>query len=337
MIDAALPYLRCPVCAEALSAHPERTLRCPRGHAFDLARQGYASLTAGRTPHSGDTAAMIEAREAFLRAGHYTFIANALTTRAVGGASATGTDGLVVDAGVGTGYYLARVLDGLPGAVGLGLDVSKPALRRAARAHPRAAAALADLWSPLPIADGAAGVLLNVFAPRNAAEYHRILHRDGVLLVVTPAPAHLWELIAAQGLLQVDPDKADRLAATLGDYFEPIRTESHERRLELTAAQARTLIAMTPSARHDIELPDHDVEVTAAIDLTVYRRAQRQLRGWTAGGRWWSTDPAGSEATGLGGSDGAQPGTDLRQKPVKSSKEKGRLLPIQGVGRDTGR
>ena len=35
--------------------------------------------------------------------------------------------------------------EGLPRAVGLGLDVSKAALRRAARVHPRAAAAFADL------------------------------------------------------------------------------------------------------------------------------------------------------------------------------------------------
>ena len=45
------------------------------------------------------------------------------------------------------------VLAALPDAVGLALDVSKPALRRAARAHPRAAAALADTWQRLPLAD----------------------------------------------------------------------------------------------------------------------------------------------------------------------------------------
>ena len=56
-----------------------------------------------------------------------------------------------------------------PDAVGLALDVSKPALRRAARAHPRAAAALADTWQRLPLADASTAVLLNVFAPRNGA------------------------------------------------------------------------------------------------------------------------------------------------------------------------
>lgn len=284
MIDAALPYLRCPVCEDPLTKPAAGTLRCGRGHAFDLARQGYASLTAGRTPHSGDTTAMIEARESFLAAGHYDFIAAALAdaasadatpaTAALPPGAPAGAGTLIVDAGVGTGYYLARVLDQQPAAVGLGLDVSKPALRRAARAHPRAAAALADLWSPLPIADAAAGLILNVFAPRNGPEFHRLLHPDGVLLVVTPALTHLRELIEAFGLLQVDPDKADRVSAALGAHFEATGTTTHKRRLHLTAAEAHTLIAMTPSARHRTpdEFPANALEVTAAVDVTAYRR-----------------------------------------------------------------
>src|SRR3954468_1478794 len=77
MIDGALPYLRCPVCADTL-CRSERTLRCPRGHSFDLARQGYANLTTGRSSHVGDTADMVADRAAFLAAGHYDFIAAAL-------------------------------------------------------------------------------------------------------------------------------------------------------------------------------------------------------------------------------------------------------------------
>src|SRR5688572_30940209 len=41
--------------------------------------------------------------------------------------------GCILDLGAGTGWYLARVLDRLPGRIGLALDLSKHALRRAAR------------------------------------------------------------------------------------------------------------------------------------------------------------------------------------------------------------
>lgn len=262
MIDGALPYLRCPICERALH-RVERALRCPRGHSFDLARQGYADLSAGRLPHVGDTAEMVADREAFLAAGHYDFIADALAAAVPGG--------FVIDAGVGTGGYLARVLDAAPAATGLGLDVSKPALRRAARAHPRAAAVLADVWRPLPIVDEAADAVLNVFAPRNGAEFRRVLRPGGRLLVVTPAAEHLAELVAAHGMIRVDPDKDQRVGRALDDHFEPDDATTMRRTLRLSAAEARTLIGMTPSARHLPSAPQEALAVTAAVNLTTYR------------------------------------------------------------------
>jgi 23S rRNA (guanine745-N1)-methyltransferase len=266
MIDGALPYLRCPVCEQTLSRH-DRALRCAAGHAFDLAKQGYANLTAGRVRYEGDTAEMVADREAFLAAGHYDFIADTL-------AAYTG-EGLVVDAGTGTGYYLARVLAATGTATGLGLDVSKAALRRAARAHPRAAAVLADLWRPLPIRDGVAAVLLDVFAPRNGAEFHRVLRPDGVLLVVTPAPDHLAELIEAHGLIHVDPDKASRVADSLGTHFTATESRVLRRTLELSGPEVHTLIGMTPSAHHlpAGTRPAEAGPVTAAVTVTAYRKS----------------------------------------------------------------
>jgi 23S rRNA (guanine745-N1)-methyltransferase len=265
MIDGALPYLRCPVCEQSLT-HAGATLRCPAGHSFDLARQGYANLTTGRMPFPGDTAGMIADRDAFLAAGHYDFIADALTGYL--------DDGLVVDAGTGTGYYLTRVLDAADQSIGLGLDVSKAALRRAARAHPRAAAVLADLWRPLPIRDGAATLLLNVFAPRNGAEFHRVLRSGGRLLVVTPAGDHLAELIEAYGLIHVDPDKAARVEESLGDRFTAIGSRELRRTLDLSGPQARTLIGMTPSAHHvpDAARDAEKISVTAAVTVTTYEK-----------------------------------------------------------------
>jgi 23S rRNA (guanine745-N1)-methyltransferase len=270
MNDAALPFLRCPVCGEGLTA-AQRSLRCPRGHGFDIARQGYVNLTVGRMPHTGDTAEMVAARADFLAAGHYD-----LVTHALADAARQAPAGLVLDAGTGTGWHLAGVLDAVPQAVGLGLDVSKPALRRAARAHPRAGAALADLWRPL--ADDSAAVLLNVFAPRNGAEFHRVLRSDGMLLVATPAADHLGELVTALGLLRVDPGKADRVAGTLGGWFAPAGARTHRRRLSLTHAEVRTLAGMGPSAWHadparldaGIAALPAPVTVTAAVDITVH-------------------------------------------------------------------
>jgi len=298
-----LDRLRCPVCAEPLAettAGTARALRCPRRHSFDIARQGYVNLLAGRAPHSGDSAEMVAARADFLAAGHYDTVAAALAAtaaevadgvRAAGsrridmppgraeiGAAETAYP-LVVDAGAGTGWYLAAVLAALPDAVGLALDVAKPALRRAARAHPRAAAALADTWQRLPLADRSAALLLNVFAPRNGPEFHRVLDPAGALLVVTPAADHLAELVDTLDLLRVDPAKADRVAGSLGTHFTEESATEHRARLALRRAEVATLVGMGPSAWHTdparlaerIGALPEPVPVTLAVRLGVHR------------------------------------------------------------------
>ncbi|WP_327042627.1 23S rRNA methyltransferase [Micromonospora ureilytica] len=285
-----LDRLRCPVCGEPLTeatAGTTSALRCPRRHSFDIARQGYVNLLTGRAPHVGDTAEMVAARADFQAAGHYDVISAALVdaaTEAVGRFRATPTPDvgaypLVVDAGAGTGRYLGAVLAALPDAVGLALDVSKPALRRAARAHPRAAAALADTWQRLPLADASTAVLLNVFAPRNGAEFHRVLDPAGTLLVVTPDTDHLAELVDALDLLRVDPDKADRVADSLGGHFTLVSSAGHRAELALTRPEVATVVGMGPSAWHTdpvalvtrlAALPE-PVRVTAAVRVDAYR------------------------------------------------------------------
>ncbi len=279
-----LDRLRCPVCGEPLAettAGTARALRCPRRHSFDIARQGYVNLLAGRAPHSGDSAEMVAARADFLAAGHYDTVAAALAATAaeVVARAAERAYPLVVDAGAGTGWYLATVLAAVPDAVGLALDVAKPALRRAARAHPRAAAALADTWQRLPLADASAAVLLNVFAPRNGPEFHRVLDPAGALLVVTPAADHLAELVDALDLLRVDPAKAERVAGSLSAHFTEESATEHRARLTLRRTDVATLVGMGPSAWHAdparlaeriAALPE-PVPVTLAVRLGVHR------------------------------------------------------------------
>ena len=55
--------LRCPICHQRL-APTGTSLKCQRGHSFDIARQGYVHLGTGGKLPAGDTAEMVEAREA---------------------------------------------------------------------------------------------------------------------------------------------------------------------------------------------------------------------------------------------------------------------------------
>ncbi|MGW3045091.1 putative RNA methyltransferase [Kitasatospora sp. NPDC001159] len=276
MLQDIEPYLACPHCAQALTRH-DRSLRCPAGHSFDLAKQGYVSLLAGDAhTGTGDTAEMVAARADFLAAGHYRPIADALAEAA----TAVAPEGLVADLGAGTGHYLAHVLDALPGRVGAALDISKFALRRAAKAHPRIGAVVCDAWRPLPLRDASADLMLNVFAPRNGPEIRRVLRPGGTLLLVSPTARHLRELVAALGLLSVDEEKQRRIDEKLGPHLTPVEQREVEFTLRLAPQDVRTVVGMGPSAWHtDRErldaalagLPD-PVGVTASVTVASYRR-----------------------------------------------------------------
>jgi 23S rRNA (guanine745-N1)-methyltransferase len=267
-LAAVAAYVRCPVCAGSVRVGDDQVV-CDRGHSFNIARQGYVSLVSGKGgPGTGDSAAMVLARESFLGGGHYRPVADALS--ALAARSGRGGPGLVLDLAGGTGYYLARVLDALDGRLGACVDLSAPALRRAARAHPRAVALGADAWQSLPFADGAAALVLSVFGPRNAAEIRRVLAPDGTLLVATPGAGHLAELRQALGLIGIDERKTERLAEAYGGYADssvtPVRYE-----LRLGHAELTDLVAMGPSARHIAadELAGRVAALPAPVAVTV--------------------------------------------------------------------
>ncbi|BAU83430.1 rRNA methyltransferase [Streptomyces laurentii] len=269
-----LDLLRCPACRTRRLRPDRGALRCPAGHTFDLARHGYAGLLTGARATSGDDAAMVQARERFLATGGYAPILRAVARPA---ADAVPERGTVVDVGCGTGYYLAGVLDRLPGARGLGLDTSARALRAAARAHERAAAATWDVFRPFPLADGVADVVLDVFAPRNPAEFRRILRPAGRLIVVRPTERHLAELRGrVPAMVSVDPAKEQRLHRALDPCFAATVTEQVEYALELAGPEVLDLVGMTPSARHvnPADLSEEALlpgRVTVSVRVTSYR------------------------------------------------------------------
>jgi 23S rRNA (guanine745-N1)-methyltransferase len=274
VLEDVLDTLACPHCGGAL-ALAGGSVGCRSGHSFDIARQGYVSLQ----PGTADTAAMVAAREAFLGAGHFEPLAEALCGEA-DRELADGGPGCVVDLGAGTGWYLARVLERAPGRPGLALDLSKHALRRAARANPRIGAVACDAWRRLPVRDGVAALALSVFAPRDGAEIARVLRPGGALVVATPTARHLEALVASLGLLTVDPRKQDRLEAKLDPHLALDRRTERDWPLALGRADVANAVRMGPSAHHVDEgeldartaaLPD-PLEVTASVTISVYRR-----------------------------------------------------------------
>jgi len=286
MPSADLPLL-CPVCSrplEYLEAEATRQPRllCPSGHSFDAARQGYFNLLVGKgTPFEPDSAAMVASRYAFLGNGHYGPLQQALASAVVPVLRPEGA--VVLDSGTGTGHYLRAILDtaaaGGRKASAIGLDISKFALRRAARLNPEAVNLVWDIWRPLPVADKSVDAVTVVFAPRNPAEFARVLRPEGVLAVVTPRPGHLAGIAAVTGMLGIEEGKDERLAEAMAGHFEPEKAVDVDIPLKLGRAAAADLAFMGPAGHHldrdkiaaRLEDSTEPVEADAKFRLYVFR------------------------------------------------------------------
>ncbi|HSH05048.1 MAG TPA: methyltransferase, partial [Anaerolineae bacterium] len=143
------PFI-CPHCQSPLTL-TNKTYHCPQNHRFDQARQGYVNLTLGHKKRKfpGDSPSMLDARAQFLTAGHYNHLIPHLINHLPPHLT---TPHLILDAGCGEGHYLRQIETHLgPHLTYVGLDLSVPALKRAARQQPTAHFAITDLHAPLPL------------------------------------------------------------------------------------------------------------------------------------------------------------------------------------------
>lgn len=236
--------LRCPVCGGPLGVWG-RTLRCAKNHSFDIAKEGYVNLLPIQKRHAadpGDGKAMVAARRAFLQSGAYDPFRRALGELCV---QADFQAPRIVDAGCGEGSYDRMVLDMLTAAGQeaqlIGFDLSKPAVRLAAKLVPQAAFAVGGSFCA-PVGDGWADILLNVFSPFAAAEFSRMLCPGGLLIYAVPTPRHLF------GLKEVLYEKPYENPDIRTEYpgFVPAGERIVTDTVTLDNAMAQALFTMTP-------------------------------------------------------------------------------------------
>jgi 23S rRNA (guanine745-N1)-methyltransferase len=92
-----------------------------------------------------------------------------------------------LDVGSVSGHHLARTVQALQQpVVGLGLDISRDAVRQAARRWPMLVFAVADLLTEWPVQDTALDLVISIFAPNNFPEAARVLRPGGWLAVTYP-------------------------------------------------------------------------------------------------------------------------------------------------------
>ena len=260
----AIELLACPACSSALSLD-ESSVTCPDGHRFDVARQGYLNLLGGPQPANADTPAMIAARGRVHDTGVFAPLRELLGRVCAGRAR-------ILEVGSGTGAYLQAALGEAPGSVGVAMDISTAAARGAAKLDPRIAAVVADVWQRFPLADAGLDAVLAIFAPRNFAEFSRVLAPSGQLVVITPEPDHLIELRNTHQLLGLHPQKAASVAAHAKDDFELIDRLRHRSTFAADAALVADLISMWPNAFHELPETVEATELTVSVTVQVFGR-----------------------------------------------------------------
>ncbi|NIY46850.1 23S rRNA (guanine(745)-N(1))-methyltransferase [Cedecea colo] len=236
-----MSYL-CPLCHSSLAAE-EKSFVCPQGHRFDKAKEGYVNLLPVQHKHSkdpGDSAEMMQARRAFLDAGHYQPLRDAICQILTRFAPEK-----LLDIGCGEGYYTAGFAGALTGLTEniWGLDVSKVAIRYAAKRYPQVHFCVASSHR-LPFDDGSLDAVVRIFAPCKAEELARVVKPGGVVITGTPGPRHLMQL---KGLLYQDVLLHSEEVESLPGFTQE-QTLQIGWPMTLKGEEAVALLQMTPFA-----------------------------------------------------------------------------------------
>jgi 23S rRNA (guanine745-N1)-methyltransferase len=251
-----------------------RTLACPAGHSYDIARSGHVNLLQPQDRRSlgaGDSKEVVAARGRLMASGVGQSLSAALVSRI--GALTMPEPRAVVDLGCGPGHALAAINAAVP-VSGIGIDVSAAAIDQAARSYPALTWVVANADRRLPLLDGRVSVVLSLHARRNPAECLRILAPGGLLIVAVPAPDDLIELraiVQGQGLTR---DRVDTLIAAHAPFFAVEQRETVRDRQHLSSDVLRDLLRVSyRGARHGQDAAARalaESDVTLASDLVVF-------------------------------------------------------------------
>ena len=180
------PFI-CPVCRSKQFILPS-SLRCLKGHSFDIAKQGYVNLLLDNAHNKrhGDDKLMVKSRTDFLEKGYYEPLRNAVC-------DVIGSGHKVLDSGCGEGYYTVAIARNNSVC---GIDISKDALKVAAKRCENVPFAVASIGD-IPLQNASRDVIVNIFAPDSPEEFSRVLCDGGRLITVQPMERHLFGLKSA--------------------------------------------------------------------------------------------------------------------------------------------
>lgn len=230
----------CPICQTNLST-TDTGLVCSNNHSFDRAKEGYFHLLPVQFKKSkmpGDSQEMVIARREFLATGHYSFLQQAIVTKLLNFEKQS----CVLDLGCGEGFYTGEIANALNNSTVYGLDISKSAIKYAAKRYEKCNFSVASCVNS-PFNDDVADIIVSVFAPVFSDEMQRLLKADGDLLIVSPGPNHLTELKNI-----IYSDVRAHKATELDEPWQLVSHQNITQQANIKLADLKNLVLMTPFA-----------------------------------------------------------------------------------------
>lgn len=264
----------CPLCSSPLVlSDSQKQLSCNKNHQFDRAKQGYFNLLPvqhKKSKQPGDSKEMIMARHDFLSAHYYQPLAQKLAQTL---SAYLPTNATLLDLGCGEGYYTRQIQQQICDITRYGLDISKPAVVKAAAQDKQGHYFVASSDS-IPLQDNSVNAVLKVYAPANDSELARITDDNGVIVSVMPAPRHLWQLRE----FIYDTVREHDTQHTEFDGFSKISSEQFSFTICPSDEHRIALLQMTPFAWKANQVQTqaiaqaHDLEIELDFIINCYRK-----------------------------------------------------------------
>ena len=223
----------CPICKKPLFLK-EKSLVCENNHCFDISKKGYVNLApSAKKSDNYDKESFIH-RRTVLEGGFYDHILSGLKERT--------PYGITIDAGCGEGFYSKNI----PAKKMLAFDISKESVALASKSFKDAVFFAADLAN-IPLKDGIADCVLNIFSPANYAEFKRVLKKDGVLVKAVPGENHLKEIRElVKDELETEEYSNERLIEHCRKYCDIKDISVFSKTYPLADDKRAAFLAMTP-------------------------------------------------------------------------------------------
>lgn len=288
------PLLLCPVCGQDLLVNDDYSLKCSRGHSFDISKKGVINLI-GKSNQKIYDNDLFESRRKVINSNFYEPLTEKLSEIIIDNLESKVRHKYILDAGCGEGSFLHSISDKISKDDRLskreytlydslelsfvGIDLSKHGVDMASDysinldvdSDGTKYLWLVDDIANIHLKSGKTNVILNILSPANYNEFGRLLTDNGVVIKVLPGHEYLKELRVATDLnIESESIPETRESNALAEIEMEI-LEKHQLQYQLNLAEDefRTFAKMTPLTYGKELNPEKKTTYPLTIDLVI--------------------------------------------------------------------